>query len=116
MTNCFMLNVDYLKKAIVTANMLDLEPPDPGQEGEPGERHYGPGQHGPGQPVAEVVEDAEGNVGLGHVGRHCTVGTSQPCVTIISIIYLPAYALCTIEMDFTTTALSRFAKQRLTIT
>ena len=111
-----MLNVDYLKKASATANMLDLEPPDPGQEGEPGERHYGPGQHGPGQPVAEVVEDAEGNVGLGHVGRHCTVGTSQPCVTIISIIYLPAYALCTIEMDFTTTALSRFAKQRLTIT
>ena len=83
MTNCFMLNVDYLKKASAAANMLDLEPPDPGQEGEPGERHYGPGQHGPGQPVAEVVEDAEGNVGLGHVGRHCTVGTSQPCVTII---------------------------------
>ena len=107
----------YLKKAI--ANMIDLEPPDPGQQGEPGERHYGPGQHGPGQPVAEVVEDAEGDVGLGHVGRHCTVGSSQPLiggVKIISIIYLPAYALCTIEMDFTTTALSRFAKQRFTIT
>ena len=66
-----MLNVDYLKEA------TDLEPPDPGQEGEPGERHYGPGQHGPGQPVAEVVEDAEGNIGLGHVGRHCTVGSCQ---------------------------------------
>ena len=48
--------------------MIDLEPPDPGQQGEPGERHYGPGQHGPGQAVAQLVHGAEGDVRLRHLG------------------------------------------------
>ena len=48
-----------------------LQPPQPREDGEPGEDEDGPGQDRPGQPEAEDVEHAEGDVGLAGVGRHC---------------------------------------------
>ena len=48
-----------------------LQPPQPREDGEPGEDEDGPGQDGPGQTEAEAVEHAEGDVGLAGVGSHC---------------------------------------------
>ena len=49
---------------------VDLDPGEPGEDGEPGEEDDGAGQHGPGEPPGEGVEDAEGDGRLARVGRH----------------------------------------------
>ena len=47
---------------------IHLDMHDPGVRPQPGEQRHAPGQHGPGQAVAQLVHGAEGDVRLRHLG------------------------------------------------
>ena len=46
---------------------IHLDMHDPGVRPQPGEQRHAPGQHGPGQAVAQLVHGAEGDVRLRHL-------------------------------------------------
>ena len=58
-----------LQQSLPEVSHLDIE--NPLSRPQPGEGGRAPGEESPGGPVAQSVEGAEGEVGLGHPGTHC---------------------------------------------